>query len=271
MTPAIMAVIMLLIIIAFVFLKKVPMEFVLAIVPMICGLLLGTDPTKLSGWMLDSMNNTMKSVGYMILFGLMYFTLLTETGMFDIIVQGFIKLTKGKVNVYLVMIMTTVIAGIGMLTANVASSYFIVFPVMLSLYHRLKFDKKAAMIIAQTAAAAMSFVPWGIGVATSAVFAKVDPIELSQQVVPISLCFIPVIILQWIYFGMRHKKQVASSTDGAMGNAAYATQVEEKKANPYARPQFFWINLIVFICTMIALSYFKVPAYIVFIFSCLLS
>lgn len=49
----------------------------------------------------------------MILFGLMYFTVLTETCMFDIIINWFLNLTNGKINVYTIMAMTTVIAGIG--------------------------------------------------------------------------------------------------------------------------------------------------------------
>jgi len=266
MTPTIMAIIMLSIVIAFVFYKKVPIQFVLAVVPIICALFLGFDLNKLNVMMTDSINNTMKSVGYMLLFAFMYFTLLGETGMFDIAVEGFMKVTKGKVNVYVVMILTTIVAAIGALTASVVSAYLIVFPVMMLFYKKLKFDKKAAMIIAQTSIAAMCFVPWGIGLATSAVFAKVDPMTLAKQVIPISLCFIPAIILQWIYFGMKHKKQV-----GSIGIVANTEEAVEKKQNPNARPQFFWINLIIFICALIALSYFKVPPYIVFIFATLLT
>lgn len=266
MTPTIMAIIMLSIIIAFVFYKKVPMQFVLAVVPIICALFLGFNIDKLSGFMVDSINNTMKSVGYMLLFAFMYFTLLSETGMFDIAVGSFIKLTKGKVNVYIVMIMTTIIAGFGALTASVGSAYLVVFPVMITLYRKLNFDRKAAMIIAQTAIAAMCFVPWGMGLATSAVFAKVDPLTLSKEVIPISFCFIPVIILQWIYFGIRHKKQV-----GSIGIIAGTEENEEKRQNPNWRPTLFWINLIVFIGTLVALAYLKYPPYIVFIFATLIT
>ncbi|KAA8669675.1 SLC13 family permease [Clostridium sp. HV4-5-A1G] len=266
MTPTIMAIIMLAIIIGFVFYKKVPIQFVLAVVPIICALFLGFSLNKVSGYAVDSINSTMKSVGYMLLFAFMYFTLLSETGMFDIIVGGFIRLTKGKVNVYIVMIMTTIIAGFGALTASVASAYLVVFPVMITLYKKLKFDRKAAMIIAQTAISAMCFVPWGVGIGNSAVFAKVDPLTLAKQVIPISLCFIPVIILQWIYFGIRHKKQV-----GSTGIVADVEETVEKKQNSNSRPQFLWINLIIFICTLVALAYLKYPPYMVFIFATLLT
>jgi len=266
MTPTIMAIIMLAIVIAFVFYKKVPIQFVLAVVPIICALIMGIKLNDLNGFIVDSINNTMRSVGYMLLFGFMYFTLLGETGMFDIAVNGFMKMTKGKVNIYVVMIMTTLIAAIGALTASVVSAYLIVFPVMLVLYNKLNFDKKAAMIIAQTSISAMGFVPWGIGLATSAVFANVDPMILSQQVIWVSICFIPVIILQWIYFGFRHKKTV-----GSIGIVNHDEEGEEKAVNKNARPQFFWINFIIFICALVALAYFKIPPYMVFIFATLLT
>lgn len=270
MTPTIMAIIMLSIIIAFVFIKKVPIQFVLAIVPIICALFLGVKLTDLNNAMLDQINSTMKSVGYMLLFGMMYFTLLSETGMFVIIVQGMMKLTRGKFNVYTLMIMTTIVEAIAMLTASPVISYLITFPVMLSIYKKFKFDRKAAMIIVQTAAAAMSFLPWGMGIANSAIFAKVDPMLLSKQVIPITLCFIPVIILQWVYFGIRHKKQVGTIHE-LENNEENSVEAVKNDENPNARPQFFWINFIVFIGVIIALAVFQIPPYIVFIFGVLIT
>lgn len=269
MTPTIMAIIMIAVIIGFALWKKVPMPFVLAVVPFICALLLGFNITKVSGFAIDQLNTTMKSAGYLLAFALMYFSMLTESGMFDIIIDKLVDLLKGKMNVYVVMILTTVIASIGFMTADVVTTYMVVFPVMIGLYEKMHFDKKAGMIITQTAVCLMGFLPWGVGVVQSSVFAKVDPLTLSEKALPISLCFIPVIILQWIYFGMRHKKQMASMP--SMEEAAVTEEKTEKKVNPNARPQFFWINLIVFFAVVIALGYFKFPPYIVFIFAAMIT
>ena len=133
--------------------------------------------------------------------------MLGKTGMFNTLIKSLIKLFKGNINVYMVMIITSAIAAVSMLTAQVVSAYLIVFPIMLPLYKKMKFDRAAAMIIAQTAIASMCFVPWGIAVVNSSVFAGVDAMELSRRLIPVAACFIPVIILQWIYFGSRHKKQ----------------------------------------------------------------
>ena len=90
----------------------------------------------------------MQSAGYMILFAMIYFTMLGETGMFDTLIRGLLKLSHGKLHIYLVMVITTLIAAVGMLTATVATAYLIVFPIMLPIYKKMKFDHNAAMIIA---------------------------------------------------------------------------------------------------------------------------
>lgn len=272
MTPTIMSIIMLAIIIAGIFLKKIPVPFLLMIVPIICALILGTNINDLSTMVINSLNNTMVSCGYMLLFGLLYFTMLQETGMFETLVEKFLSLTKGKINVYMVMVLTTILSIIGMLTATLVTGYLIVFPIMMPFYEKLKFDKKAAMIICQTALAAMCFLPWGIGISISAVFAGVDTMVLAKEVVPISLCFIPVIVLQWLYFAKRHKAQGGlMKIDLSQDMKSIETQSSESKDKPHLRPNRFWINLIVFIGSILAISVFSIPAYLVFIVSCLLT
>lgn len=266
MNTIVMAMLMIVIIIIAVLTKKVPVQFVLAIVPIIFAMMLGFSITEVSDFAIESINNTMESVGYMLLFGLLYFTLLTETGMFDILVEKIMKLTGNKVNVFMVMIMTTVISAIGNLTASIVTAYLIVFPIMLPLYKRINFNRKDAMIIAQTAAVAMAFVPWGIGIATSAVFAEVDAVELSRQVIPISICVIPVIILQWLYFARKHKSQ-----NGQDGVREIVQEDSEVRVNENRRENLFWFNLLVFIGAIVLLAIFKIPAYMVFLLTSIIT
>lgn len=272
MTPTIMAIIMLTIIITGIFLKKIPVPLLLMIVPIICALILGVSIEDLSTMSIDALNSTMVSCGYMLLFGLLYFTMLQETGMFETLVDKFLSLTRGKINVYIVMILTSILSCIGMLTATLVTGYLIVFPIMIPFYEKLKFDKKAAMIICQTALAAMCFLPWGIGMSVSAVFAGVDPMTLAKDVIPISLCFIPVIVLQWIYFGRRHKAQGGiMKLDLSKEMSEVEAEIAATEDKPNARPRKFWPNLIVFIGSIIGIAVFKIPAYLVFIVAVLLT
>lgn len=265
MSPTLMAVIMIVLIIGFILWNKVPMNFVLFVIPVVCALGLGYTVTEISNSILDQLSTIMRSAGYMLLFGLVYFTMLTETGMFDTVINGLVRLVGNKMNVVVIMIMTSVIGAVGYLTASMSTAYLICFPIMIPLYKKFKMNQEYAFIVCQTAMSAMCFLPWGIGVVNSAMMAGCDPMELASASIPWGLCFIPAIVLQWGYFALRHKKE--KGTLGLPMNAVEDKVVEKKEVaeKPNARPQFFWINLVIFIAVLVCLAFFKLPSYLVFV------
>lgn len=265
MNITLIAFLMIAAVIGAVFLKNVPMQFVLCAVPIICSLLLGYGINEIGDMVAGSIGNSMKAAGYMCMFAMIYFTMLGKTGMFNTLIKSLLKVFRGNINVYMVMVITSVIAAVSMLTAQVVSAYLIVFPIMLPLYKKMKFDRASAMIIAQTAIASMCFVPWGIAVVNSSVFAGVDAMELSRRLIPVAACFIPVIILQWIYFGIQHKKQ------GGSMNIQWSDEDDSTdqagKDDGLARPKLFWFNLCLFVTVVIMLAMNRMPSFIIFMFA----
>ena len=164
-------------------------------------------------------------------------------------------------NVIVIMILTTLIGGFSILTGNFTPAYLITFPILVPLYKRFDFDREAAFIIAQTAMSALCFIPWGIGMAYTASSAGLDANELAAASMPWGLCFIPAIILQWIYFGLQHKKRVGTF----QAVAEVETAEEKKEENPNLRPKLFWVNLIIFVIALVALGVFGIAPYFVFI------
>ena len=88
MNATVMAIILVLIVVATVVTKKVPFNFVLFIVPIICSLLLGFSLQETSDFVLEQFSSIMKSAGFMLLFAFLYFQMLTEAGVFDTIVSA---------------------------------------------------------------------------------------------------------------------------------------------------------------------------------------
>lgn len=99
MNVTIMAILLILIVVLTVVTKKVPFNFVLLIIPMVCAMLLGFSVTEVSDFVLEQFASLMKSTGFMLLFAFLYFTMLTETGMFDTIVSALIQKLGNKMNV----------------------------------------------------------------------------------------------------------------------------------------------------------------------------
>ena len=161
-TVLLMAIVLILIVVATVITKKVPFNFVLLIVPIVCALLLGYSVEETSTFVVEQLSSMMQSAGFMLLFAFLYFQMLTEAGVFDTIVTAVTTKLGNKMNVIVIMVLTTVIGGFSILTGNFTPAYLITFPILVPLYKKFDFDREAAFIIAQTAMSALCFIPWGL-------------------------------------------------------------------------------------------------------------
>lgn len=267
MSLAILALVMLAIIVLFILFEKqlkIPMNFVLFTVPVIFSFLMGYDIQETSTFILNQLSTVMNQTGYMLLFGLIYFVMLTETGMFDVMVNRVMKMIGNRLNVIGVMVLTSVLGGIAYLTANMSTTYLIVFPIVIPLYKKFRMDRDVAFIICQTAVAAMCWLPWGIGVVMSATMAGTDAETLAAASIPWGLCFIPAILLQYVYFTWKHKKEhgTLGIEEQAIDEAHQAADAVEKE---HARHDLFWVNFSVFLLVIVALAVFKIPSYLVFV------
>lgn len=265
MSPTIMAIILLALVIIGILSKKIPMNFVMFVVPVVCMFGLGYNLTEISGFVVAKISEIMAAAGWTLLFGLIFFTMLTETGIFDTIINGVVRLVGNRMNVVVIMIMTTVIGALAYLSASMSTAYLICFPIMIPMFKKFNMKREYAFIICQTAMAAMCFLPWGIGVINSSVMAGCDPLELARASIPWGLCFIPVIILQWIYFAWIHKKETGTLSLPENSRMAEMKTDVIKEDKPNARPKLFLFNLFVFAAVMILLAFFKLPTYLVFL------
>lgn len=196
MSILVWAAIMIVFVVAVVFVKKLPVQYALMVGPFIIALLMGYSVPETVDFFLAQFNGTMKSAGLMIVFSILYFGLLTETGFFSTVGNAVFRLTKGKMNIYAVMAMTVILTAIGMLTATIGTAYLVVFPLMLPFYERMKFDKKAALVIVTCTAAAMCFLPWGIGMAINASLLTLMLWNCAARLSPLLSSLFPLLFLR---------------------------------------------------------------------------
>ena len=140
-----MAIILILIVVATVITKKVPFNFVLLIVPIVCALILGYSVEETSTFVVEQLSSMMQSAGFMLLFAFLYFQMLTEAGVFDTIVTVVTTKLGNKMNVVVIMILTTVIGGFSILTGNFTPAYLITFPILVPLYKKFDFDREGTL------------------------------------------------------------------------------------------------------------------------------
>ena len=264
MNVTLIAILMVLVIVLAAFQKRIPMYLVLMLIPILAALFLGYSLTDISTSIMGKLNETMASAGFLLLFALIYFNLLMETGMFETIVNVMIKPFGSRMNVVILIILTTVLSLLCALTAQISVTYLIIFPILLPLYKKLKLNREYCFILCQTALAVMMWLPWSPAIVNVSVVLGCEATELSVAASQAAVCMVPGILFQWIYMAWRHKKDTGSlflTVDGAGEAAAEEAQEEKKKL---VRPKLFWPNLLVFLILMVGLLKFGIPAYLLF-------
>ena len=100
---------------------------VLTIVPTVAALLLGYGPVEVAGFIKDGISTT-TSNGILFIFSVIYFGVMSDTGMFDFIVKGLVKVAGN--NVIAVTVATALIATIAHMDGTTATTVLITIPAM---------------------------------------------------------------------------------------------------------------------------------------------
>lgn len=261
MSQVVIAILLVVVLFAALMWKKIPTPITMMVVPFIFALIAGYSLVETATVVATQFDRLMNSVGYMILFSLIYFQAVADCGMFDIIIGKLLKVVGNKMSVPVILVLTSVISLIVSLTANITAAYLVTVPIVITLYKLYDIDRVASIVLIGTSLVIFSFVPWSFGLAMSSQTIGVQISDLSAAALPWAMCFIPVMVLEWIYFTLAHKKK-----HGTLGLPQSAAELEEgeKKENPLARPKLFWFNLILFLAVVLCLTLTKLPAWFVF-------
>lgn len=239
--------------------KKVHMIIPFIVIPIMFALLAGFSLSDISGFVVDGVSSTNNAV-LLILFSVAYFSVLSETGMFDIIVNRITKLTKN--NIYVVLLCTVLIAMIGHLDGAYNTTYLITIPTLLPLYKKLHIDSRILMFLTVMGATVMCVAPWGASIVQLTRFAEVEANVLSQRLIPFAVVAFMLAIAFALLFGVSVSKQnrgLALSSDA--GETEKKLDFSDK---PYARPKLFAVNFAIFALSIVCLFLVKVQVYILF-------
>lgn len=142
--------------------------------------------------MLDGVKK-LAPTGIMLLFAILYFAIMIDTGLFDPSVKFILKMVKGDpLKVILGTITLTIIVS---LDGDGSTTYMICVAAMLPLYKRLDMSPLIMACLMMLASGIMNLTPWGGPTARAASALHVDP----------SAVFVPMILpmlfaVAWVYF-----------------------------------------------------------------------
>jgi CitMHS family citrate-Mg2+:H+ or citrate-Ca2+:H+ symporter len=200
-------------------------------------------------------------------FSVLYFGIMTDAGMFDVIIGRLMKLVGD--NVIGVTLMTAVIALIGHLDGGGASTFCIVVPAMLPVYKRMHMRPTTLLRIAVLAMGVLNLMPWAGPTMRAASVLGIEAGSLWSTIIPIQIFGIVLCLAHAVLAGVQEKARGAGLTGKLAkeeGEVIVDTAAEDASKNELARPKLFWFNLLLTIAVIALLIKDIFPSYVPFMF-----
>ncbi len=269
--------------------EKVSPVICLIMVPLI-GALIGVatglfEFSAIEKFYKDGVSSVLQVV-IMFVFAILFFGVMNDVGLFDPIIKGMIRLTRG--NVIAVCIGTVLVSIVAHLDGAGASTFLLVVPPLLPLYKRLKMNPYLLFLLLAASAGVVNMLPWGGPVGRIASVLKVDPVGLWRDLLVIQIIGIVLLLILAVVLGLREQRRIrqldgaqpatgnaSSETDyenhGTQGDEAAIThdlvEVEEEETperKALLRPKLRWVNAAIFAATLGVLVWGVLPSGYVF-------
>lgn len=196
--------------------------------------------------------------GVMLLFAILYFAIMIDTGLFDPSVKFILKLVKGDpLKVVIGTITLTIIVS---LDGDGSTTYMICVAAMLPLYKRLGMSPLIMACLMMLASGIMNLTPWGGPTARAASALHVDPSDVFvPMILPMVIAIVWLYFLGYMYGRMERKRLGIVELDISHGDDIQIS------TNPEAnRAHLRWFNGLLTLALMICLVKGVLPMPILF-------
>lgn len=251
--------IMIIVIVALLLKGKMSPIVVLVVIPSIAALILGNNPIAVADMIKEGVTTT-TSNGILFIFSVIYFGVLSDTGLFDIIVNWLVKMAGS--NVIAVTVATAIIATIAHLDGTTATTVLITIPALYPVYKRMKIDPKILLCLTGACMGVMNLLPWGGPTARAATVLQMDANELWHILIPVQIIGVIFNIVLAVLLGMMAVRQGAGKGEGEVVETD-AKAAEEADALRKHGPLTIF-NLLLTIGVIAVLSLGLAPSYVVF-------
>ena len=150
---------------------------------------------------------TLAPTGVMLLFAILYFGLMIDTGLFDPLTRAIVRIAG--TDPVRVLVGTAALALLVSLDGDGTTTYMITIAALLPLYHRLGLDKLKLTCVVIMASAVMNLAPWGGPTARAAAALGLDATALFRALLPAMAALVAwVVFVAWI-FGRAERRRIA--------------------------------------------------------------
>ena len=236
--------------------KKVSTLVAFGIIPIIGAMVAGCKLTEIPTYISSGLDLTL-GIAMIMMFSVPYFSLMSDAGLFDTIVNFLLK--HSKISAVAVCIITVAVSLITEIDGSVTSTFVITIPMLLPLYKKLKMDPKVLLFLCSASMCAMFNTPWNSRIlrAASLIPEVENPTNyIFAKLFPVEVILIVMLLIVAVILGKREVKRGAIKELERSESSANMIQSTE-----LSRPKLFWFNLILTILLVLALSFVDIPDY----------
>lgn len=260
------------IIVATLFKSKTQPAIAFIVFPFLLGLVLvagGYHSFKNVGALIKAGFGSTAPTAALFVFSVLFFGIMGDTGMFDVIIGKLMKMIGGSVMG--VTVMTAIIALIAHLDGGGASTFLILVPAMLPVYKKMHMRVTTLLRIAVLAMGVLNLMPWAGPTMRAATVLGIEAGELWKTILPIQGFGILLALAHAVLAGFQEKARGAGldgklakeegDVDVAMNEEAQA--ITDAKGE-LSRPELFLVNFALTIAVILLLIFTKLPNYVPF-------
>lgn len=233
---------------------------VLIFIPAVAALLAGFGVVEVGGFIKEGVGTTMNNA-ILFIFSVIFFGVMSDVGVFDIIVDFLVK--RAGANVIAITVVTAVIAVIAHLDGATATTVLITIPAMYPIYKRMNIRPHVLLCIVAAGMGVMNLLPWGGPTARTATVLGMEATDLWHILIPIQVFGVVTTVALGVILGIIEKKRGAGLKKGDLGTVVSSPEEDAKKA-ALKRPKLLWVNVLLTVGLIVTLMLDIVTSYVVF-------
>ena len=226
--------------------KRMTPLVALIVIPTVFGVVAG-QAAGLGDMMIDGIKN-LAPTGVMLLFAILFFSTMTDTGLFDPLVGKLIRLVHGDPT--RILLGTVVLCALVSLDGDGSTTYIITIAALLPLYKRYDMNRLYLCCLLMATSGIMNLTPWGGPTARAASALKLDPATLFLPLIPGMIAGLASLLALAVWFGRKERARIGTvqAREDTEFTGMAVSQYPEAR-----RPKLIWFNglLVVTLLTLL--------------------
>jgi citrate-Mg2+:H+ or citrate-Ca2+:H+ symporter, CitMHS family len=242
--------------------KRMSVLTALILVPVAFALIAGFR-ANLGPMMLDGVK-ALAPTAVMLLFAILFFSVMIDVGLFEPVVQRVVRLVQG--DPLKIVVGTSILTLLVSLDGDGSTTYLIVTAALLPLYRRLGLSRLVLASVIMQAGGVMNILPWGGPTARAASALRVDASEIFLPLIPAMIGGALWVIFVAYLFGKRERARVGVLDAAAMQRVQDTFEDEHDGVASAAlrRPRLLAFNVLLTLALLVALVAGMLPLPVLF-------